>query len=166
MQGREEELLTGTVLPAAIEAAGAALIGEILTRFEEATIRAHGTSMLPAILPGDLLQVRRCRVGEVAIGDVVLFALGDRLLAHRVVGISHDRRAVVTRGDNHRHDDPPAPAGAVLGRVVALSRRGRARALPFRPSAYDRMRSACLKAALLWRESSMRVEGVQPTAAR
>jgi signal peptidase I len=170
MPDREEELLILPTTPpareSAVAAAGAALVGEILVRFDDATIRAHGTSMLPAILPGDVLQVRRCCVDEVAIGDVVLFALGERLLAHRVVSISGDRRSLTTRGDNHRHDDPKVPAGALMGRIVALNRRGRTYVFPFRPSAGDRVRSACLRAAMLWRTSSIRLEAVHPAAAR
>ena len=166
MQGREEELLIPPASASAVEAAGAALVGEILVRFDAAAIRAHGTSMLPAILPGDVLQVGRCRVDEVAIGDVVLFALGERLLAHRVVSISGDRRSLTTRGDNHRHDDPAVPAEALMGRIVALNRRGRTHVFPFRPSAGDRVRSACLRAATLWRTSSMRLEAVHQAASR
>ena len=51
-------------------------------------IRTVGTSMLPAIWPGSRLHVRAAD-GAVRCGDVVVYPdHGDKLVAHRVIGIA------------------------------------------------------------------------------
>ncbi len=58
---------------------------EVLRSFGAARLAVTGTSMLPAIWPGDVLEVRRQGVGDAQRGDVVLFLRDGRLVAHRVV---------------------------------------------------------------------------------
>jgi hypothetical protein len=133
-----EEAILSEMMPTAgcsraASAAGAGLIAEVLRRFGDARVRALGTSMLPALQPGDVLHVRRCGIGDVREGDIVLSAAGARLLAHRVVRVSTDPEApfVVTRGDDLPADDLPIRAAQMLGVVVAASRRGRELRAPF-----------------------------------
>lgn len=86
-------------------------------------IRAVGTSMLPAIRPGTLLEIERIDGRDARPGEVVLTAAGDRFFVHRV------RKSgdgfVITRGDRHDHDDPPVRFEQVLGRVVGGDRRAK-----------------------------------------
>ncbi|HEX4782028.1 MAG TPA: S24/S26 family peptidase [Usitatibacter sp.] len=86
-------------------------------------LRVTGASMLPAIRPGDVLEVRSMGIDAVRGGDVVLFARDGRFFAHRVVrrGIS----SLVTRGDALESDDAPFGEAELLGAVVAVQRRGR-----------------------------------------
>jgi signal peptidase I len=62
------------------------LTGEIVRTFGEVRLRVFGTSMVPSILPGDLISVQRAGVSEISIGEIVLYAREERLFAHRVVG--------------------------------------------------------------------------------
>jgi signal peptidase I len=78
--------------------------------------RATGRSMRPAIRHGDLLRVEPVDWRTLRPGDVVLFRLGGRLLAHRVVRA--DGTKLVTRGDRSPREDPPVTADQVLGRVA------------------------------------------------
>jgi hypothetical protein len=100
-------------------------IGELLLASLRAghaiRIRAHGTSMLPAIWPGDVLTVAPSTVATPAPGDVALTLREGRWLAHRVI----ERRAqgevvaLITRGDALDRADPVAASTEVLGIVVA-----------------------------------------------
>ena len=95
---------------------GCELVADALRADHSVRIRVTGTSMLPAIWPGAIIQV--ARVSEASIGDVLLFRRGGRLFAHRAV----DRRngLLVTRGDSIRDCDPPVSSDQLLGRVAAI----------------------------------------------
>ena len=114
MQNGEEGLL--------IAAAAPALLAEVLRRFGEIRLRVSGTSMLPAIRPGDILIVGRCTIDELGSGDVVLFRSGERLFAHRVARtcVGEGPSVLITKGDALMSDDPPLPFSQVLGRVTAI----------------------------------------------
>ena len=111
MQGQQEDLV-------AIE-----LAAESLRRTGRLRMRATGSSMLPAIFPGDVLCVSRCDVSAIAPGSVILWRRDDRLYAHRVVQASGNK--FVTRGDSHGDDDPAVDSADVLGQVVEVERGGR-----------------------------------------
>jgi hypothetical protein len=61
------------------------LFREVLRSFGEARLAVTGASMLPSIWPGDILEVRRQSAAEICPGQLVLFARGGGLVAHRVV---------------------------------------------------------------------------------
>lgn len=110
-------------------------------------LRVSGSSMLPAVRPGDVLSIRRCAATEARAGDLVLFRRGDRLFVHRVLRAAAG--AVETRGDAMDVPDPPVAAPDLLGKVVAIERRGRA----FAPRAGTRMLERA--AARLFRRSAL-----------
>jgi hypothetical protein len=80
--------------------------------------------MLPAIEPGDVLEVEYAAPDRIQVGDIILYDAGGRLLAHRVVTKIVDRETVrlVARGDSHWWADPSIDASKVAGRVVGISR--------------------------------------------
>ncbi len=78
--------------------------------------------MLPSIWPGDMLHVRHCAMHEPQPGDIVLFLRHRRLIAHRVVSRSDSQ--LLTRGDGLPAADSPVTRRELLGRVVAVTRRG------------------------------------------
>jgi signal peptidase I len=103
------------------------LAEEIVRTFGEVRLRVFGTSMVPAILPGDLVTVQRATLQEISVGEVILYFRQSRLFVHRVVGRSStdalERSSLITRGDRLLHDDdPPVFAIDLLGRVVHLER--------------------------------------------
>jgi Peptidase S24-like len=109
-----------------LEAAGPALLDQALQAFGTVCLRALGGSMEPAILPRDILVVAGCGIDDLQPRDVVLFTRDGRLFAHRLleVGIRAGRRRLVTRGDAMWSADAPVDASELLGRVVAVGRRG------------------------------------------
>jgi signal peptidase I len=106
----------------AVNIARCEMAAEVLRSFGEVRLRVTGSSMLPAVLPGDVIDVVRIEPGEVRSGDIVLFERSGRLFAHRVVETG---QRIVTRGDRHRKTDGPVEERELLGRVTKLTRGGR-----------------------------------------
>ena len=104
------------------------LLKEVLLRWGCARLQVNGTSMLPSLLPYDVVSLVRCSAGDLLPGDLVLCEREDGWLLHRVVRLENGW--VHTRGDHLPFDDPPAPAENVIAKVVGLERFGRQRAVP------------------------------------
>jgi signal peptidase len=100
---------------------------EGIRRFGEAQLRVTGTSMLPAVWPGDVIVVRRKRVTDLAVGQVALCYRNGSFLAHRVVARSPN--AIITSGDSLPYDDPQFCDTEVLGEVTSILRNGKAVAM-------------------------------------
>jgi signal peptidase I len=108
------------------------LAAEIVRAFGEVRLRVFGTSMVPSILPGDLVTIRRASLNSISPGEVVLFLREERLFVHRVVarrtaGSSNnpEQSCLITRGDRLRRDDLPVSSADLLGRVVCVERGNR-----------------------------------------
>lgn len=104
------------------------LASEILARGSLLRFRAHGGSMYPFVKNGDIVQVRPVQGSASGLGDVVFCRYGeDRLLVHRVIGVSSEngRVAFLLKGDSARHRDSPIYPEQVLGQVIAIERGGR-----------------------------------------
>jgi signal peptidase I len=65
-------------------------------------------SMSPSIAVGSLIVVQSARPESVSVGQVITYALPDRIVTHRVEAISEQdgRVAFVTRGDANDVVDP------------------------------------------------------------
>jgi hypothetical protein len=101
----------------------AELAAEVVRCFGELRLRVTGSSMLPAIRPGDDLLIRHCRIEEACPGDVVLFMRHRRLFTHRVT--SRSGACIITQGDGIGEPDPCVTADELLGRVIGITRRGK-----------------------------------------
>lgn len=109
------------------EKASTALVEEIVRTFGEVRLRVLGTSMAPAILPGDEVSVRFANLAEISAGEIVLFSRRGRFFIHRVVSScgAPAMPCLITRGDRLGHDDPPVNSSEFLGRVVSIERANR-----------------------------------------
>jgi len=101
------------------------LVVDVLGRFGEARLRVVGSSMLPAIWPGDVLTIRRCPMSAVRCGDVAVFVRDDRVFVHRV--IAHHDSHLVTQGDSLPSPDAPVTQAELVGVAIGLVRGGKAR---------------------------------------
>jgi hypothetical protein len=103
------------------------LAAEMLRGRRTVRLRAWGTSMLPSVWPGDLLTIQSAAQDEVVPGDIVLVLRNNRFFVHRLVERRRDQDCLswITRGDAMPHNDPPAAASELLGRVVCISRANR-----------------------------------------
>ena len=100
-----------------------ALFAEVIARCGEAKVKAWGTSMVPTILPGDVLLVEQQQMAGLNVGDVAVYLRSGRLFAHRVMKIvGGSPAALITRGDAMDCDDPSVLAENIVGRVVSIMR--------------------------------------------
>jgi signal peptidase I len=113
--------------PQISDGAKLSLAAEALRAFGELRFVARGSSMLPAIFPGDILIVRREAAAGVRLGDVVLSYRERRFCAHRVVRTWNPdaRFGFITQGDALTETDPPIGEDELLGRVTAVLRMGK-----------------------------------------
>ncbi|MFD7729334.1 S26 family signal peptidase [Kitasatospora phosalacinea] len=108
-----------TATAAAAAAAGAGVLLRIRRRFVVVTV--EGGSMRPALSPGDVLLVRRVRVGRVRAGDVVVLGTGgsDRPPPDGPLpaGVSRAHRWIVKRAVAVPGDPVPRARVAALAHV-------------------------------------------------
>lgn len=99
------------------------LVAQVARQFGEVRLKVTGTSMLPAVWPGDILTVRRKSAAEMLPGQIVLCYRNHGFVAHRLVAKCGD--GFVTRGDSLPYEDRPFRDDEVLGEVVSILREGR-----------------------------------------
>jgi hypothetical protein len=114
---------------------------EGLRSFGELHLRASGVSMLPTLLPGDLLVIRRTNYDEISAGDIVLFRRDDSLFVHRVV--ESDSASLMTRGDSMAAPDPEG-AIELLGKVISVERDGCSRTVTPRLGLFAKLTGSLL----------------------
>src|SRR5208283_2572418 len=81
------------------------LATEMLRCRRTVSLKAWGTSMLPAVWPGDLLTIQSTAYDEVVPGDIVLVLRNNRFFVHRLVESRRDQDCLwwITRGDAMPH---------------------------------------------------------------
>ncbi len=103
------------------------LARELLGQGCAVRLQVTGRSMQPLIHSGDRVDIEPTTPDEVRVGDLALFALGERLFLHRVI----DRRQVggevrlAARGDCNVTPEPEFGQAELLG-VARTLRRGEA----------------------------------------
>jgi len=127
-------------------AVGCELAGEIVRTFGRVRVRVTGTSMIPAVWPGDVLVVERRAVEKIQRGEIAVAERAGRLVAHRVISAAPNCVALaphaapassaviaplLTRGDSQLAPDEPLHPEELLGTVVLIER-GRAARQPRR----------------------------------
>jgi signal peptidase I len=120
---------------------------EVVRAFGKVRLRAFGTSMVPSLLPGDLISIERANLCEILPGEIVLFSQSGRLFVHRVVSHSRnlDTACLITRGDRLCHNDPPVFSSELLGRVVSVERGNQQVRSIAPPSGWRRVTSRLLR---------------------
>ncbi len=111
----------------AIETSQAEQVAAVVRANGTVHLRVSGSSMLPWVRPGDLLQILHTDPKRTCPGEIILFTRDGRLFVHRV--IRKDQRPdwplVVTKGDALPHADAPLSGPEFLGRVISIDRGGR-----------------------------------------
>ena len=117
------------------------VIRAALERGQRVRMTVSGSSMLPFIRDGDVVELEPMR-SLPALGDMVLVQCpnpADCYVLHRVVRIEDD--GFFLCGDAQQHCQGPFTQSDVLGKVIVSYRNGRARALD---------RGAWRLAGLIW----------------
>jgi hypothetical protein len=86
-------------------------------------LRVSGSSMAPALLPGDLLVARRRAPADLNVGDIIVFFHAGRLVSHRLV-CRRDGR-LIAKGDAAAAADPPVAAENLVCVAELILRNGR-----------------------------------------
>ncbi|HUK31015.1 MAG TPA: signal peptidase I [Candidatus Acidoferrum sp.] len=135
------------------------LVSKAVRKAGRVRLRVSGTSMVPAIRPGDLITVESALLPEIAPGEVIVFIRSGRLVAHRVNEIvrcaarirngnsaqSLHQSEVITRGDRARRNDSPVSSSELIGRVTQIERGGRRVRLRDKLTAADQVVSRLLR---------------------
>ena len=135
------------------------LAAKTVRRFGELRLRVTGSSMLPAILPGDVLRIRNCRIDQAGPGDIVLFIRHRRLFAHRA--IARSGAGLLTQGDALAEPDPPVTADELLGRVTRIMRRGKTVPHESKPTLPARLAAALFRRSATAGRVFTRLQGLQ-----
>ena len=114
--------MNSSARPPLMASAWAPLLREALAREGRFRWPLRGTSMVPT-LPVEC-EIEVAPLPERAqIGSLVVIAVGDTLIAHRLVCRAGGQW--VTQGDGRRTPDPPVEPEHILGVVVAAYQDGR-----------------------------------------
>jgi hypothetical protein len=73
--------------------------------------------MLPALWPGDMVEIASCSPEDTRPGEIVLALRDGRLFLHRFLAPC-EPSGFLLRGDSMPGPDPRFPPGAMLGRLV------------------------------------------------
>jgi len=116
-----------------------------LSRNRQVQLRMSGSSMRPMIDDGDVVSIAPIEATTISPQDIVLFTTqSGTALIHRVISLQTRDGALyaLTRGDHSQHHDTPVPVSRILGRVVALQRKGKGKIIPVRrtPRFLERIR--------------------------
>ncbi len=130
------------------------LFDEILGRGARLRVRVSGRSMLPALRPGDVVDLEKVDAGVLRKGDIILFRgrPGGAPVLHRIESVRREAGrpvALRTRGDALAAPDEAIGPGDVLGKVVAGERRSLVRGFLGRACRRSlmRLRAAARRAA-------------------
>jgi hypothetical protein len=84
--------------------------------------------MHPTIKEGEAITVAPAMPGAIRRGDVILYRVGQGVIAHRMTRVERGPDGAVVfvpRGDASPSRDDPVEEAAILGRVMAVERGGR-----------------------------------------
>jgi len=95
-----------------------ALVADALRLSGRLRLQVHGESMLPALWPGDVVEIASCSLEDVRPGEIMLTRRDGRLFLHRLVSTCKPD-GFLLRGDSLPGADPQFPAKALLGRLVS-----------------------------------------------
>ena len=136
-----------TYVDGAKESVRCHLAAESLRATGALRLRAIGSSMLPAVWPGEILYIESRKIDHVRIGEIAAFKCYGKMVIHRVIEIRNSEArglTLIARGDSLRRNDPPIGQAELLGVVVGLERRGRV----LRPSEHRTVTERIAGAAL------------------
>jgi len=96
------------------------LVSEVAGRSGEVRLKLNGTSMLPAMWPGDMVVVQRCALAELRPGQIALCRSEGTVTVHRIKRVFRDH--LIMRGDSLPCFDPPVNESGLVGQVVSIFR--------------------------------------------
>ena len=106
LHGPKQRIMTSSLqTPENSHAVKCELAGDLLRSSGSLQLRVTGRSMLPAIWPGDTLEIERANPNTILEGDIAMFTTEHRFVAHRVV--AKDCAAELQASDSRGRRVPP-----------------------------------------------------------
>jgi len=98
---------------------------EIIRQGRSVQIFASGYSMFPFLRKGDLLTVEPVPMETIKRGDIVVFEMEEKWIAHRVIKIRNSTKALefLLRGDTCMAFDPVVDKENFIGSVQVFTRK-------------------------------------------
>ncbi|MEI6347743.1 MAG: signal peptidase I [Bacteroidota bacterium] len=100
------------------------LIDELLTDNKWVKLKVGGYSMFPFFKNGEIITIKKCPASELVIGDVVVFKIRDKWIAHRLIKIQliDNKKILITKGDSCKKIDSKFAEECIIGKVVSFSK--------------------------------------------
>lgn len=86
-------------------------------------IKSQGKSMLPIILPDDLVYYKKIPYKKCQVNDLVMIRKGKVIITHRI--ISKSKNYLITKGDNSPTSDGKIYPTQIIGKVYQVKRNGK-----------------------------------------
>lgn len=117
-------------------------------------LRVWGASMMPALWPGETVEVMPRPAGALAVGDLAVFARDGHFIVHRVTAADRGGgpARVTTCGDANCEPDPPLAPGELIGQANRVHRFGAMRRLSRERSVLARALAVGLRHSPLLRD--------------
>lgn len=99
------------------------IIRDLLSRKDVVTVKAIGDSMWPFIREGDMVVLKKCNIGDLSIGDIVVYTNknSDTLVSHRVV--KKIKEGVFSKGDGWLSRCDIVNKDNLIGRLIRIIRK-------------------------------------------
>lgn len=97
---------------------------EIIRQGRSVQIFASGYSMFPFLRKGDILTIDPAPIEQIKRGDIVVYELNEKWIAHRVIQINHNTEGLefLLRGDTCVAFDTPVNKENFIGRISEFQR--------------------------------------------
>lgn len=103
------------------------LLKDSLRKYGSVWMRLEGKSMLPFLKSGTMISVRNVDIGDIHIGDIVVFKKDGVTIAHRVFRkvSSAGRFFLRTKSDISFYAEPLISHEGLIGKVTVFRKSGR-----------------------------------------
>jgi signal peptidase I len=96
------------------------ILEDLLQQNKLIQISLTGFSMFPFLMHGDIVQTTSVETEQLKCGDIVVFKMNDRWIAHRLIKKNIDKNLFFTRGDSRAIKDFPVNQNQIKGIVVKI----------------------------------------------
>jgi signal peptidase I len=96
------------------------LIKEGLAKGLGSEFQIISNSMHPVLKIGDKIKIKKASLKDLICGDIVIYKLNGRLIAHRFLYLK-DEKSFICRGDNISIIDQPVANDSLIGKVTSIA---------------------------------------------
>ncbi len=90
-------------------------IDQLLNEGKTVQVPVYGMSMFPILLPRDKVQIQKCSLEALKIGQVLVFEINGQWIAHRLTSKDAATGQLFTKGDGLPYTDTPVTIETTKG---------------------------------------------------